>query len=175
MKTSYLVIISLLAFHLCFGQTVKVSCTEKEKKSEESKDSILIRTCFIKNFKFISTLYPDYAGRYVYSEYEVYIRSGKQYIQTPNSRVFNSYQSSLVAIINKRIQEDFGKFSSDSSTKECFVGIDSIQKYDMDDFDISFEGNNIWFHVNWGLSGACRVVDGTSIFFNLTEIKKYLR
>ena len=31
------------------------------------------------------------------------------------------------------------------------------------------------YEVNWGLSGACRTVDGTIVSFKLSEIKKYLK
>jgi hypothetical protein len=123
----------------------------------------------------VSTSYPDYAGRYFYSEHEVYIRTEKGYAKTTNSKVFNQSQNKLVAIINKRIQEDFQKFSSEPNTKECFIGIDSIPKYEMDDFEISFNGNDIWFEIHWGLISVCRPVDGTIVSFNLNEIKKYLR
>ena len=87
--------------------------------------------------------------------------------------MFNKNQNKLVTTINKRILEDFHKFSTDSNTKECLTEIDSIPTYKMDDFEISFEGNEIWFEVHWGLSGACRNVDGTIVTFKVNEIKKY--
>jgi hypothetical protein len=52
--------------------------------------------------------------------------------------------------------------------------MDSIPTYHMDDFKISFNGEEIWFEVNWGLPGACRPVDGTIVSFKMTEIYQYL-
>ena len=173
-RFSILIIFVLLIHSRSDGQTAKPSCIEKERKNEEGKDPILIKTCRIKNFKFVSTSYPDYVGRYVYSEHEVYIFRNNKYVKTTNSKVFNKNQDKLVAAINKRILEDFHKFSADSSTKDCLTEIDSIPTYKMNDFEISFEGNEIWFEVHWGLSSACRSVDGTIVSFKLNDIKKYL-
>ena len=170
----FLIIFVLLMRSSSESQTTKLSCIEKERKNEEGKDPILIKTCFIKNFKFVSTSYPDYAGRYDYSEQKVYILKNNKYVKTTNSKVFNKNQDQLVATINKRILEDFNKLSTDSSTRECLTEIDSIPTYKMDDFEISFEGNEIWFEVHWGLSSVCRSVDGTIVSFKLDEIKKYL-
>jgi hypothetical protein len=174
MKAFYFIIFFLLAHSASKGQIIKLSCTEKERKSEDGNDPIIIETCLLKNFKFISTSYPDYAGRYVYSEHEVYIRTNNKYIKTTNAKVFNKRQDKLVAIINNRIQQDFREFSSDSNTKECFTDIDSIPEYKMNDFEISFYGNEIWFEIHWGLISACRSVDGTIVSFKLSEIEKYL-
>jgi hypothetical protein len=168
-------IFALLKFDPCQGQSLKLTCTERQKKSHYVNDSIIITTCLLKNFKFNTTSYPDYAGRYVYSEHEVYIRTANGYTRTTNSKVFNQNQSELVEIINKRIQADFKALSSDSNTRECLADIDSIPKYAMNDLEISFNGNEIWFEVHWGLSSACRAVDGTIVSFDLEEIKKYLK
>ena len=46
--------------------------SKKKERITKRRDPILIKTCLIKNFKFIKTSYPDYVGRYVYSEHEVY-------------------------------------------------------------------------------------------------------
>jgi len=170
----FLIIFVLLMSSSSESQTTKLSCIEKERKNDEGKDPILIKTCLIRNFKFVSTSYPDYAGKYVYSENEVYILKNNKYVKTTNSKVFNKNQYQLVATINNRILQDFQRFSADSNTKECLTEFDSIPTYKMDDFEISFEGNEIWFEVHWGLSSACRSVDGTIVSFKMDEIKKYL-
>jgi len=175
MKLLYLLNIFLLLMHgSSESQTTKLSCIEKEQKNGEGQDPILVKTCVIKNFKFVSKSFPDYAGRYVYSEHQVYVLKNNKYVKTTNSKVFNRSQDKLVTTINNRILEDFHQFSTDSNTKECLRGTDSIPTYKMDDFEISFEGNEIWFEVHWGLSSACRNVDGTIVSFKLEEIKKYL-
>jgi hypothetical protein len=165
----------LLIFNVLTGQSLTVKCVEKEIKNPDGKDPIIVRTCFIKNFKFKETSYPDYVGRYFDSEHKVYVLVNKKYIRTVNSNVFSKKQDELVSIINERIQKDFKNFSSDSTDKECFAGLDSIPEYKMNDFEISFQKNEIWFEVNWGLTGACRAVDGTIVSFKLSEIQKYLK
>ena len=176
MKLLYVFILStLLPPGISNGQTMKLSCSEKERTNDEGKDPIHIKTCFIKNFKFVSTSYPDYAGRYFYSEQEVYVLKNNKYISTTNSKAFNKNQNKLLAAINKEILKDFHKFSADSDTKECLQDIDSIPTYKMDELEISFDGNNnIRFEVHWGLSSACRSVDGTIVSFKVSEIIKYL-
>lgn len=157
------------------GQHLKFHCTERNKNNPGFKDSIIVQTCYLNNFKFVTRSIPDDVGRYYYSEHEVYMHTPKGYVKTTNSKVFNQSQNLLVAEINRRIQEDFKKFSTDTSTKICFTNIDSIPTYKMDDFDISFYGNEIWFQVHWNLMTVCRAVDGTVVSFNINDIKKYLK
>jgi hypothetical protein len=165
----------LFAYNSSQAQTLKLSCTEKKQKTGYGTDPIIIKTCFLKKFKFISTSYPDYAGRYVSNETEVFVRNNKKYTKTKNSEVFNETQMELLALINDRIQMDFAAFKGDSNLKECLFFIDSIPKYQMNDLTISFYKDEIWFEVNWGLPGACRNVDGTIVTFKLNELSKYFR
>jgi hypothetical protein len=174
MRFPFLVITLLLIFNSLSGQSLTVKCVEKESKNPDEEYPTIVRTCFIKNFKFKETAYPDYVGRYFDSDYEVYVLVNKKYIKTLNSKIFNKNQNELVSIINKRIKEDFKKDLSDSTVKECFIDLAVIPTYKIDDLKISFQNNEIWFEVNWGLTGGCRAVDGTIISFKLSEIQKYL-
>ena len=159
----------LLSFNILLGQSIKVTCSEKEIKDGEYPT--LVNTCIIKNFKFIKVSYPDGVGRYFDSEHNVYIRVNNKYFKTVNSRLFNKNQAKLVSIINEHIQEDFKKNLSDSAVKDCLAGLDSIPKYKMNDFEISFWKDEIWFEVHWGLVSACRSVDGTIVSLKITEIE----
>jgi hypothetical protein len=78
--------------------------------------------------------------------------------------VFNKEQNELIDTINARILKDFHTFSSDPNTKECLTEIDLIPTYKVDDFEISFNDDEIFFEVHWGLSGACRSVTNHRIF-----------
>jgi hypothetical protein len=162
-------------FNVLAGQSLSVKCVEKETKNPDGKDPIIVRTCFIKNFKFKETSFPDNVVRYFDSENEVYILVGKKYIKTVNSKVFNKNQNELVAIINEQIQKDLKKNLSDSTVKECFSDLNTIPDYKMNDFEISFQNNEIWFEVKWGLPSVCRAVDGTIVTFKISEIQKYLK
>jgi hypothetical protein len=155
------------------GQTTRASCSEHYEKNEDGPDSIIIKKCFIKHFKIISTGYPDYKGRYTFEE-ELYLKKNNKFIKISNSEMFKSNQSELLLTINNKIQEDFLNFRTDPNSKDCFEGIDSIPKYSLNDLNISFEGNNIWFEVTFGLNSACRAVDGTIVSFPIDQISKYL-
>ena len=164
----------LLIFNTLSAQSFS-KCYEKYRKNPDGIDSIYIKTCYFSKYKFIQASYPDFQGRYYDSENEVYVLVNKKYIKIKNSKVFNKSQNELVSIINKRIQKDFKKFSTDTLTKECFTNIKFIPKYLMDDFEITFQKNEIWFEVNWRLSLVCLSVGGTAIPFKLAEIQKYLK
>jgi hypothetical protein len=170
------VIVFLLTPGVSFSQPVKLSCIKKERKSDYGKYPILIQTCFLKNFKFISTSYPDGVGRYFPEgeEHEVFALKNNKYVETTNSKVFNKKQSELLDTINARILRDFNKLRADSNTKECLTEIDSIPVYKMDDIKISFNNGEIWFEVNWGLSGGCRAAGGAIVCLKINDIKQYL-
>ena len=174
MKILYIFATALFSLTIS-AQPTKLRCTEKEKKNYNGNDPIIVKTCLYKNFKFINTSYPDNVGRYFFSEHQVLFLSKRKYIKTTNHQVFNKEQKELVVVINQKIKQDFNDFKADSNTRECLTEIDSIPIYKMNDFEISFEGEQIWFEVHWGLSGACRAVDGTIVSFKFDEIKKYLK
>jgi hypothetical protein len=165
----------LLMHYTSIAQHIKVKCSEKDMKNDDGNDPILVHTCYVKNYKFVEANYPDYVGRYFDSEYEVYVRVNNKFHKTVYSKVFNKEQYKLVSIINDRIQKDYKEDLADPRVKECLDGLDSIPKYKMDDFEISFQKDEIWFQVHWGLSGACRSVDGTIITFKITDVEKYFK
>jgi len=139
MRKSFWLAFLLLLSNISYGQNIKVICSERQKKNDEGTDPIIIKKCFIKNFKLISTGYPDYKGRYTFEE-ELYVKKNNKFIKIENSEMFNSDQSKLLSMINKKIQEDFKSFRSDPNSKDCFEGIDSIPTYSMNELKISFEG-----------------------------------
>ena len=171
----FFLILLLLQFNFSQGQTLKVSCTEKEVKLKGRQDPIIIKTCYLKKYKFVETAYPDYTGKYSDSDNSVYVLVNNKYVKTVKSKVFNERQNELLAIINERIQCDFENERSDTSNNDCFSDLDSIPKYKMNDFQISFQKNEMWFDVQWGLGWACRGVDGTIVAFKISEIEKYLK
>jgi len=151
----------------------KVTCTEKESKNEDGGDPILTKTCLYKKYKTISKGYPDYKGRYSY-EYSVFKKQENgSYVQIKNPLLFNKNKNELLSIINSKIKKDYMLFSNDPETKDCFEG-SSFTPYNFDQLGIDFNADGIYFHVTFGLSGACISVDGTIISFNLDEIKNYL-
>jgi hypothetical protein len=164
----------ILSCHFSEAQHIKLTCTEKELKNGNAQDPILVKTCYIKNFKFVEVSRPDYTGRYD-SEYKLFVRVNNKYQRTVNSSLFNKDQGKLVSIINERIQKEYKDDLADTSINDCFDGLDSIPTYKMNDFKISFYENKIWFIVDWGLSGYCRGVDGAIITFEIAEIEKYLK
>ncbi|HYV55854.1 MAG TPA: hypothetical protein VE933_14800 [Chitinophagaceae bacterium] len=155
------------------SQELHVTCSEREISNGKEFDPTIVKTCWLKNFKIVSTGYPDYKGRYSY-EQEAYVRRDEKLLKIKNSEIFNSSQIELDSIINKKIQDDYNSMRGDPDFKPCFDDIDSIPKYSIDEMLISFQGQEIWFSVSFGLTGACKSADGTIVSFNLALISKYL-
>ena len=174
-RFSFIVVQFFLLFNSLGAQSLKVKCVQKERKITGGEDPIIVRTCFIKNFKFLEISIPDYAGRYSDSVDEVYVLVNNKYVKTSNANVFHNHQRELLSVINNQIQKDFKEDLSDSTIKDCFVDFDSIPKYKMSDFTISIQDGEIWFKVEWGLPSACRGVDGTIVSFKISEIQRYIR
>src|SRR5215217_1174922 len=152
---------------LCFAATAgaqapRVRCTEKQRKSEDTAitDPVLRTTCYLRAFRFVETAFPDYAGRYIAREHAVSLRVKGRWVRSSNTRVFNNRQAALLADINRRIREEWKGYRSDPETKDCFDENAVLPLYGMNDLAISFQGNDIWFSVDWGLSAACRNVGG---------------
>ena len=164
----------ILSCHFSEAQHIKLTCTEKELKNGNAQDPILVKTCYIKNFKFVEVSRPDYTGRYD-SEYKLFVRVNNKYQRTVNSSLFNKDQGKLVSIINERIQKEYKDDLANPEVKDCLDGLDSIPTYKMNDFEISFFKNEIWFQVHWGLGSVCRAVDGSIVTFKITEVEKYLK
>ncbi len=153
--------------------TIHANCSEKKLKNEDSQDPIIVKTCYLKNCRFVSTGYPDRKGRYSW-DYELYKKTGQKYVKAMNEEIFNTQQNELLKILNKRVEKDFLQYSTDADTKDCFSD-KTYSGHTLNDFKISFEGDQIWFSVYFGLPGACRNVDGSFVIFKLREIQKYLK
>lgn len=155
-------------------QTInKVICSDKELKIKNSNDPVLISTCLYKNYKTISKGYPDNFGRYSY-EYSIFKKQENgNYIQIKNTDLFNNYKDELLRLINYKIEKDYNQFSNDPETKDCFT-ISTFNSFNFDQLQISFDDNKINFGCYFGLGGACRSVDGTSVSFTFEELGKYL-
>jgi hypothetical protein len=164
-----------LLHYISTAQHIKLRYSEKKLETDNGTDPVLVNSCYIKNFKFVETSYPDDVGRYFDSEYEVFVRVNNKYLKTVNSKVFNKEQNKLVLIINEQIQKEYKDDLRNPKVKVCFDELDSIPTYKMDDFEISFYENKILFRVRWGLPGVCRVVDGAIIIFKIDEVEKYLK
>ena len=173
MKIFYIFLSVLFSLNLS-AQAVKLKCTIKEKKNEDGPDPIIIKTCFYKNFKLVKTSFPDYVGRYAYSEHELFVQTKGKKQPATNQQLFNQHQDELLSLINKRVKQDFDELKADSNSRECLEDLNVIPYYKMDDLKISFEDDDIWFEVQWGLRSGCLAVDGTIVTFKLNEIKKYL-
>jgi hypothetical protein len=73
MKLLFYIISIILAPGISNAQAVKLSCSEKERKNTGGEYPLLVKTCFIKNFKFVCRSYPDDDGRYFSDDHEVYL------------------------------------------------------------------------------------------------------
>jgi hypothetical protein len=79
----------------------------------------------------------------------------------------------LLSIINTKIRKDYNQFAKDPESSTCFEG-SSFTPFKFDELGIDFNGDDINFHVTFGLAGACMSVDGTIVSIPLKDIQKYL-
>lgn len=167
--------INLLIQHQNIHDSVKskIICHEELKRSELTKDSIIIKTCLLGKFKFVSTGYPDYSGKYNW-EYELYKKNKTRYIKAENSQIFTKNQNVLFELIKKKILKEFADASTDPETKDCFIDHESLPNYGFNDLQIAFIGDEIWFELDLRLSGYCRNVNTCFATFKITEVLKFI-
>ena len=155
------------------SQQEKGVCSSRDIPNPGGSMNAFEKTCYYKNFKTVSTGYPDYKGRYSYS-YEVFSKQENgEYVKIKKSKLFNKNRRKLLSLINKRIKKDYDAYANEVERGECFQG-HSFSPFDFEDMGIEFEGNQISFHVRFGLSSACMSADGTIVFMPLQEIEPYL-
>lgn len=148
-------------------------CTSKDIPNPGGSMNAIEKTCYYKNFKTVSTGYPDYKGRYSYN-YEVFSKQADgNYVKIKKSKLFNKNRRKLLSIINTRIKKDYDAYANEDERSECFQG-HSFTTFGFEEMGIEFEGNQISFHVRFGLSSACMSADGTIVFMPLQEIEPYL-
>jgi hypothetical protein len=190
MKNINIILVILLLFtsSSIFGQRKKVikltgklisnnevQCITEERTNPDSKtDSIIVKTCLWHNYKFVMTGIPDYRGRYGYA-YELFFIDKEQQKKITNSGLFNEKINKLEDLINEIIKNDFDNYKSDPGLSNCLDGV-KFKRFKMDDMGISFnERNEIEFNVTFGLGQACYNDDGTSVSFDMSDLKEYLK
>jgi hypothetical protein len=166
--------IALFALNVPALLAQTATCIERELIDPDGPDPIVVRTCLFKAFKFEAAAYTDYAGRRIWRDHEVHQKIRGTYRKITNAQAFNARRTELVERINERIQADFQFLKLDSATSECLSGLDSIPLYGLDDLQLSFYNDEIWFSVRWGLNSGCRSVDGTIVSFTIDEIRRYM-
>ncbi|ALI98309.1 hypothetical protein [Rufibacter tibetensis] len=149
------------------------TCLEEEEKNPESEDPIIIRTCTYRNYKTITTGTPDFKGRYSYRNSLFKLEKG-EYKVIDNSSLFNQRQDDLLKRINEKIKANYLVYLKDPESNECFEGVEPIRDFKINELRIDFEANQLVFHAEFELSGACFNVGGTSIPFKLQEIDPYI-
>ena len=148
-------------------------CSSRDIPNPGGSMNAIEKTCYYKNFKTVSTGYPDYKGRYSYN-YEVFSKQADgNYVKIKKSKLFNKNRRKLLSIINTRIKKDYDAYANEDERSECFQG-HSFTPFGFEEMGIEFEGNQISFHVRFGLSSACMSADGTIVFMTLQEIEPYL-
>lgn len=150
-----------------------ISCSEKEYKKQDGPDPIIVKTCLYKSFKFVNTGSPDYTGKYSW-DYNLYKKQNGKYVEVSNSALFNQNVDKLLSILNQKNLKDFLEFASTPETKDCLEGM-KPPKFTIDQFQIEYQDHKFCFTSSFGLSSACRNVDGTFVYFTLVEIKQYLK
>lgn len=154
-------------------ELIRAVCSDEETPNPDLGPPILTKTCVYKNYKLVSTGYPDYKGRYSY-EFTVYAKQAdSSYQLTRNGSLFNEKQDELVLLINDKIKRDYEQFLNDPESQDCLSGY-SYRTYSLDELGMTIGDEGFNFNVYFGLSGACMAVDGTTISLSWEEMDKYL-
>jgi hypothetical protein len=155
---------------------LKVACTEKERKSDDKDitDPIITKTCLAKDFKIVDTGFPDYTGKYSHT-YALYRKINNRFVKARNSDMFNAGKlNALVARINGQVKKDAKEYVAESP--DCFPKDFKPRYYQINDLQITFSGNQIWFMANLGIAmGGCASVEESIVTFRVNEIAQYFK
>ena len=150
----------------------KVVCVESEEKESDGMMPNIVKTCTHKNFKSVAKGFPDMKGRYSYT-FEMYQKDASdKYKKVKNEAIFKNHKE-LLSKINAKIKADYDSFSKEEETKDCFQGA-PFSSFTFDRLGIQFEDKGLLFSAEFGLSGACMSVGGTSVSLSWDEVQKYL-
>jgi hypothetical protein len=148
----------------------KIFCIEKEPKRDNDPIS---KISAYKKYVAYKKGSPDDKGRYFYEYFILKKNENGSYAQIKNASLFNKDSNKLLSIINSKLEKIFIDGSKNSEDKDCFDD-KTFKPFTFDQLGITFDQDKIEFNASFGLSFACLAVDGNTISFNLTEIKRYL-
>ena len=167
---------SLIFLLLCFSahsQTLKPKCDEVEEYSETGSESVITKTCIIKDLKFVSVGTPDNKGRYFW-EYEVYKLDGENYTKTENSKIFRKTEK-LKKLVNRGIEKSYESDKQILENAQCIDQI-TLKKFGLDEMQVTFdELGNAQFITSFEISSACLSVDRSIIKMKIEKFLKYLK
>ncbi len=149
--------------------SIKTIHNTRRTKQEPTK----IETYYFKDFKSIITGTPDEKNRYTYT-FELFQKSGEEYVKAENSALFNDKKQELLDLINKKIQKDFN--SSYKIDPKCFTS-KTPPTYDFKKLGIEFKDGKINFYAVFDFTTEnCYYLYGyTSVEFTVDELKAYLK
>lgn len=149
------------------------NCITDYKVNTENLDELIIVTCVLKNFKFVSTGSPDYKGRYLW-DYEVYKLIGENYVKISNSDIFK-YSENLEMLINKEIKKSYESDAKNEDLAACMAFV-TLRKFNLNEMRISFDDpRKVQFIVSFGLPSACLNVDQGIIEIPISKFITYLK
>ena len=152
---------------------LKVTCEKVEKKNDDGFDEIIVKTCYLKNYKFVSTGSPDYKGRYFW-EYQVYKLVNKKYVAIKNSDIFINSKY-LEKYINNEIKKLYESDKKIMDNSQC-VSFIKLRPFQINEMGIDFNHENkMVFNTSFGLPSACLNVDRNMLSMDLNQIKPYLK
>lgn len=152
---------------------IRIQCSEKEEPSDNEPDPILIKTCIFGIFQSVRTGTADYKGRYSY-EYELFMIENDKKKEIRNSDLFISGSDLVEKRINQDLQEEYKKNLNNPHLKACMEWID-FRYYELDEMGMAFTyDNEIEFHVDYGIGGACFNVAHSTLKYKLSEFAQYL-
>lgn len=176
MKNNFLAIIILFMTNFVFAQvgtSNKVTCSEKQQKTQGNSEPKLIKTCTWSKYKCVSIGEADEKGRYYYS-YQWYTLTSGQYVKIDKSQLFNENTHELIERINEEISNYFFELYADSENEECLSMVEELPYYDISNLDVFMEIDGFTLSYSFGLPDACLAIDGDFISFTFEEIQPFL-
>lgn len=176
MKNNFLAIIILFMTNFVFaqvGSSNKVTCNEKEQKTQGNSEPTLIKSCTWLDYKCISTGWPDFAGRYSYS-YQWFKMINGKYVKIDKSQLFSENSNELIERINEEANDYFFELYADSQNEDCLSDIEELPYYDLSNVEVFLDEDGFTFSYSFGLPTMCLAIDGDYISFSPEEIEPYL-
>jgi hypothetical protein len=158
--------------------SVKLVCTEKERKSENPgvTDPVIIKSCLLKDFKIVDTARPDYTGKYFHT-YRVYKKISNHFVSAQNSILFKPTAiPELERIINRQVKKDYEEYIADKELKSCFPAGYKLRYYTIDDLSISvlsITDQKLYFEADFGIS--CINIGASYSSFSIKTLAAFLR
>jgi hypothetical protein len=150
-----------------------ITCSFKEEKIADCDYPVIVKYCYLNNYKNTRAAMPDFKGNYV-DFYELFKKVNGKYVAIKNEDLFGENKNQLLEKINQKVKQNFNEFLTGPNASECF-GAKEAPMLTFDDFSIDFAEESINFIVKYSMLFSCFTDKGTVVSFKLSEISSYIK